>query len=320
MKPTHLLLPLLPITLAQAPPTPSPILLSSIKALTLRSASLTTSRRTPPIPQLTCVGGSACALHTIDVMRCTNAGSEYGKEDVQWTCRAELPEEFRLGSTEVVCEGFEGPEDEWVLKGSCGVEYRLVLTERGRERFGDGGEKGGFGDGERGGGGEKGLGERAFEVVFWAIFLGIVALILRSVFTNNGGGAVPHPRRRRTPNTGGHGYDDNNDNDDGHDDPPPPYTPHAKPSPRSSTSSNPSSWRPGFFTGAATGAAAGYAMGSRNAPQQGQAGPSNWFGGGGGQSASRPSFRSGGASSSSPPGGLSGATYESTGFGGSRRR
>lgn len=157
-------------TNAQAPPSHTPILLSSIKTLTLRSASLTTSRRTPPIPQLTCVGGSACALHTIDVMRCTNAGSEYGKEDVQWTCRAELPGEFRLGSTEVVCEGFEGPEDEWVLKGSCGVEYRLVLTERGVERFG---EKGGFGDGERGGGGgEKGLGERAFEVVFWAIFLG----------------------------------------------------------------------------------------------------------------------------------------------------
>ncbi|CAI4217739.1 unnamed protein product [Parascedosporium putredinis] len=77
-----------------------------------------------------------CALHRIDVMRCTNQGSSYSDEDIQWSCKAELPQELRLGSTEVICEGYDSPDDPYVLKGSCGVEYRLVLTEKGETSAG----------------------------------------------------------------------------------------------------------------------------------------------------------------------------------------
>jgi hypothetical protein len=77
------------------------------------------------------VGGNAKSLYEVDVMRCTNAGSDYDDDNVQWTCKASLPPEFKLGSTDVSCEGYDSPEDPYVLKGSCGVSYRLVLTEEG---------------------------------------------------------------------------------------------------------------------------------------------------------------------------------------------
>ena len=82
------------------------VLLSNIKTLTLHNGRQTTARRGPSVPQLECVGGNARGLHSVDVMRCTNAGADYDPEDVQWTCQASLPTEFKLGSTEVVCEGY----------------------------------------------------------------------------------------------------------------------------------------------------------------------------------------------------------------------
>ncbi|KAK1149874.1 hypothetical protein N8T08_003430 [Aspergillus melleus] len=69
-------------------------------------------------------------------MRCTNAGYDYDEEDVQWTCTASLPPELKLGSTDVICEGYRNADDPWVLKGSCGVEYRLLLTDLGEKKFG----------------------------------------------------------------------------------------------------------------------------------------------------------------------------------------
>jgi hypothetical protein len=172
----------LPTTLAARKTPTDAVLLSNIKTLTLHNGRQTTARRGPSVPQLECVGGNARGLHSVDVMRCTNAGADYDPEDVQWTCQASLPTEFKLGSTEVVCEGYESPEDPFVLKGSCGVEYRLILTEEGERRFGervdDGGYEDdgyGYGGGSGYGAGKKGkggMGEMLFTVVFWAIFLG----------------------------------------------------------------------------------------------------------------------------------------------------
>lgn len=156
-------------TTASAARNPKPAansaLLSQIKTLTLHSDRQTSHRRVPALPQLTCVGGNAANLYTIDTMRCKNAGSEYDAEDVQWTCQASLPPEFKLGGTEVICEGFDSPEDPWVLKGSCGVEYRLVLTELGEEKFGGGGS--GFGKGP---GGSDVVGA-LWGLVFWGVFI-----------------------------------------------------------------------------------------------------------------------------------------------------
>jgi len=139
----HLLGPLLALLLAikqsatsaKTPPANS-VLLSRVKTLTLRHGQQTSARRVSAIPQLTCVGGDAHGLYEVDVLRCKNAGFEYDAEDVQWTCQAALPPEFKLGSTEVVCEGYDSADDPYVLKGSCGAEYRLVLTGMGEEKYG----------------------------------------------------------------------------------------------------------------------------------------------------------------------------------------
>lgn len=143
------------------------VLLSKIRTLTLSASKSTSHRRTAAIPQLTCVGGNARGRYDVDVMRCTNSGSEYDAEDIQWTCKASLPPEFKLGGTEVVCEGYDSPEDPFVLKGSCGVEYRLVLTEVGEEKFGTGGWR------RFEGGKVGGLLGLLWSGLFWGVFIGM---------------------------------------------------------------------------------------------------------------------------------------------------
>lgn len=57
---------------------------------------------------------------------------------------------YRFGRIEVSCEGFNHPDDPYILGGSCGLEYTLELTEEGRSRrshqgWGGGGGGGGWG-------------------------------------------------------------------------------------------------------------------------------------------------------------------------------
>ena len=56
------------------------VLLSTVKTLTLRKDLKTTHRRVSAVPQLKCIGGNAKGLHEVDVMRCTNQGSDYDDE------------------------------------------------------------------------------------------------------------------------------------------------------------------------------------------------------------------------------------------------
>merc|ERR1711963_1013812 len=37
----------------------------------------------------------------------------------------------RFGRVEVVCEGYDYAEDDFILAGSCGLEYTLELTKEG---------------------------------------------------------------------------------------------------------------------------------------------------------------------------------------------
>lgn len=103
----------------------TPVLLSSVQSLTLKAGHHTTSRRGPPVPQLECTGGDCDrgAQH-VKVMQCTNKGADsFGVP--QWECKAELPSDWRLGTTDVSCEGYSSPEDPFILAGSCGVEYSI---------------------------------------------------------------------------------------------------------------------------------------------------------------------------------------------------
>jgi store-operated calcium entry-associated regulatory factor len=56
--------------------------------------------------------------YRVEAMQCKNMGGSYGDaEDTQWSCTAEIPDDFKLGRTEVVCEGYASPDDPYVLKG-----------------------------------------------------------------------------------------------------------------------------------------------------------------------------------------------------------
>jgi hypothetical protein len=286
-----LLFTLLSLTFAAAPGQDA-ILLSNVQTLTLHGGRMTSHRRVSPVPQLKCVGPSSriCNLYSIDTMRCTNQGHAYDEEDIEWTCTASLPAEFKLGSTNVICEGYRDSNDPWVLKGSCGVEYRLLLTDEGEKRYGHHYAKHDTTDDKPS--------TSSLGWVFWLVLFVILVLVLFTLCDNNS-----NPRRRgsnrrrrpRGPGGGGGGWDDPRD-------PPPPYDynpdTHWKPSTSSSSS------RPGFWTGAAagatTGGAAGYAMGRRSRGSSSfQTDP--------GEGSSR---RSSGFSSTSP----------STGFGSTQRR
>ena len=113
-------------------PAPS-VLLRDVGALTLHKDRYTTGRRSSPVPQLRCVGGSAgCRAFVPQVVQCINKG--WDGVDVQWQCKADMDNSYRFGQIEVSCEGYNHPNDAYVLTGSCGLEYKLELTEEGHRK------------------------------------------------------------------------------------------------------------------------------------------------------------------------------------------
>lgn len=109
------------------------VLLQDVQVLTLYKGRYTTARRSGPVPQLQCVGGSAgCRAFVPEVVQCQNKG--WDGVDVQWECKTDMDNAYRFGHIEVSCEGYSHPADAYILKGSCGLEYTLELTEEGRRR------------------------------------------------------------------------------------------------------------------------------------------------------------------------------------------
>lgn len=268
--------------------------------------------------QLTCVGPSkVCNLYDVEVMRCTNEGSDYDTENIQWACRADLPEEFKLGSTEIACEGYASRDDPYVLKGSCAVEYRMLLTEKGEERFGSGSQS------------DQEQMSTLATVIFFAIFAAVLFIIFtRLVDQCRRNGPRSRNTGQRPPWFGGGG----GGGDNGNDDPPPPYDSHHFSPPRKPGASSTRNygtagssrtaaqqqggWRPGPWTAGLAGAGLGYALGRNQNRTQTQPRDTNPRPGGGlfGGGTAGPSN-----SRSSPPI-FSSSRHTSTGFGGTSRR
>jgi hypothetical protein len=237
-------------------------------------------------------------------MRCVNQGSSYTSEDIEWACSAALPPTLRLERTEVICEGYESPDDPYVLRGSCGVEYSLGLTEEGMRRY-------------------PHLAKKAREVdwsgvLFGILFVGVLAWIVYGACVGARQNGQPRPRRRGGNGWGGGGggWWPGGGGGGRWDDPPPPY-PGTKPAEET--------WRPGFWSGLASGAAAGYMAGNRGQRGDrygnygrgggiwGDNGGSSWGSGSG-------SWGSGSGGSSSSGSSGSNTRYESTGYGSTSRR
>lgn len=117
---------------------PQKVLLVAIKALTLKKGQYTTGRRSSVL-QTNCIGGACHAAPA--TIQCQNQGSD--GIDVQWECKADLGSSYRFGSTTVVCEGYDYPDDPYVLAGSCGVEFTIDPTDDGHRpqynQYGSGG-------------------------------------------------------------------------------------------------------------------------------------------------------------------------------------
>ncbi|PRP89478.1 transmembrane protein [Planoprotostelium fungivorum] len=91
--------------------------LDEIKALTFTAGKQTTFRRTSPVSQLKCVGGSAFSRTDLypSTVQCYNVGTD-GQN---------LNKQVKFGATSVSCEGYHDSSDPNVLRGSCGLEYTL---------------------------------------------------------------------------------------------------------------------------------------------------------------------------------------------------
>lgn len=280
--------------------------LSELQTLTLYNGRMTAGRRSSPVPQINCVGGTAVGKYAPPVIQCKNMGSD--GTDIQWECKADLDNAYRFGETTVTCEGFSYADDPNVLAGSCGVEYTLDLTQEGRDQqqhtnsYTSSTPNSTPNNRDHSGGPHGDL--------FALIILCMVGVFFLVGFCSdsparghhvhhhtNGGGPPPAytPPTNSCNSNGGYGYGSSGGD-------------YGYFNGRRNTSSG-----PGFWTGAATGAMFGSALNSRPAGYSSgrgfSTGGSSWgsSGGGGVRSTSSSSSRSSG-------------TRSASGFGGTRRR
>lgn len=293
------------------------IRLTDVSVVTLHYGKMTNSRRTNPVPQLKCVGGTAgCSAFTPSVVQCYNRGSD--GYDVQWECKTDMDSQYRFGEISVSCEGYDYPDDPYVLKGSCGLEYTIDAVNHGGHYHND------YHSGYRDSGhyhnnyytrnsGKSWLSS----IVMWGI-IAVIAYYIYQCLTHN---PVEHSQ----------------DHPQSSSPPPPGFRPEFVPGDHTTYSSryasNPSgSGGPGFWSGAATGGFLGYLFGSSGrrssyygdyghyGPRYHQrwpgygSGASSWFG-------SNNSWSSGWTSGSSYRGNPSPpSTRTTSGFGGTKRR
>lgn len=94
------------------------VLLRDVHALVFHAGRLTTGRRSAPMPQITALTrGSPVPSEMV----CEVVGPR--GDNPAWKCKATMPRGWVLDNAEVVCEGYDYPEDPYILAGSCSVEF-----------------------------------------------------------------------------------------------------------------------------------------------------------------------------------------------------
>jgi len=294
------------------------IKLTDVNVLTLHQGKMTNSRRTHPVPQLQCVGGSGgCSAFTPRVVQCYNTG--FDGYDVQWECKTDMDGRYRFGEIAVNCEGYSYPDDPYILKGSCGLEYSIDVVEGGHyHSYHDSGYRDGGYQSHHHNSYKRRSGDWLGSFIMW----GIIAFIAYYIYQHWSSNTIPH-----TPG----GYTQSST--------PPPagFRPEYVPDEHSSayrTSAGSGLGGDGFWAGAATGGFLGYLFGNSgrqtpyyndfgyygsgyHRPRTGWGlGGSNWFGLNNSWS-SNTGWSSGSSYRRfpSPP-----STRTSSGFGGTKRR
>src|SRR5665648_198286 len=101
---------------------PQRIRLTEVQSLVFNRDAFTLGRRSDSLPQLICTGGP-CDQYGPPAVLCTNVGSN--GVDVNWKCEAEHTGPVKFKQLTVSCEGYEYPQDPYILSGSCALEYSL---------------------------------------------------------------------------------------------------------------------------------------------------------------------------------------------------
>lgn len=266
------------------------IKLKDVQVLTLRPNQMTTGRRSRPVPQLHCVGGYCDAIKG-QTVQCVNRGSD--GIDIQWECSANIKSGYQFGELSVICEGYDFPDDEYVLVGSCGLEYRIESTGSHNSFFGANQPQS-----------TKSRPSEGFSFVFILCIAGIIFIIYYTCLRPNGASPGRSSSRGRSPPPPGFRSDffDNNDgcsssrSFSGFTDE------------RTQTNANTGNTGNGFLSGLLTGGTLGYLFGSRNTTNYRD--QSSYFG-----SRANPSNYFSNTDTSSKP-----STSTTKGFGGTKRR
>ncbi|KAF8316948.1 hypothetical protein F5887DRAFT_1088947 [Amanita rubescens] len=176
-------------------------------------------------------------------------------------CEADLPDALRFGKFEVSFEGWSGPGDPFVVKGSCSLEYGQVEVP-GALR----------GSRSKSGWTSEDLLSTLFNIIWIAVVFYIAYTFILNFFTTRNNSSQPGSQYSSRPSRpggggGGSGGDTYRGNfPGGYDEPPPPYTDD-----RQKRNESAEGWRPGFWSGAALGGLATHLF-NRN-PSQPQAQP-----------------------------------------------
>lgn len=189
--------------------------LQDVSSFTVQANLSTTGHHT--VPQLTCKGGSAQGLYQIPEMICTNiAGKgEFGTDELNWRCTAELPEEFKLGSTDVSCEAWRDPKtgeksrNGDIVRSSCGVDYILMLTDVGESKF-------------SGRTTDSTNHQSLSQYFFWMVFASIAGYIAYNIFrssTQDNSAGTSNRRHHAAGGNRGDEDDDKSENGNGFDGP-----------------------------------------------------------------------------------------------------
>jgi len=270
---------------------------TDVTVLTLHKGRMSEGRRSAPVPQLTCLSG--CDF-TPETVQCYNRGSD--GHDVQWECKADLPGSTRFGEVTVACEGYDYPDDPFILQGSCGLEYSLLSDDRSH-----GSSHSSYNSYDSKPYSRYGWGSSIFVV-------GLMCFVAYYVYNNClsprgaggfGGGAGGSRWGGDFPGGGGPygGGSYGGGNNDGY---------KGSQSYGASGGTPTPSTGPGFWSGMLGGGALGYMLGNRNNGYGGYQQPWGGFGGG----FTNRGFGGGGMRM----GGGGGGMRSSSGFGGTRRR
>lgn len=96
-------------------------LLRDVRYLNFYKGLSTQYKRSGPIPQQTCEGGF-CGQAPYQI-HCLNIGQS---NDVVWECTGiNMNSDYKIDNTVISCEGYDYPDDPYVVRGSCGITFHV---------------------------------------------------------------------------------------------------------------------------------------------------------------------------------------------------